>query len=133
MERDSRTDAVPGFARGGIVPSGVFVLGQSVENSDAHARYLELRRYVSAIVAKERAWLEARLGELKPGETWCHHEAQTDAGSFDTWVRTISGHVLPPGMHCAVSGARVQYGPAPEPWPPAPAAVHDDTPRGEGL
>lgn len=95
--------------------------GQSVENSLADGYAKDLSRYVSRIVAKERAWLEERLKELKPGETWCHHEAVstwTPEQRFETWSREISGHVLPPGVLCAALGARTQYGPAPDPWPP---------------
>ena len=92
--------------------------GQSVENSlrDAYAK--DLSRYVSKIVARERAWLEDRLKELKPGETWCHHESASSWAQDGTWSREISGHTLPPGQLCAAPGARTQYGPAPDPWPP---------------
>lgn len=100
--------------------------GQSFENTAADTYAKELRRWVSVIVAKERAWLEERLKELKPGETWCHHEAETSGPMFGTWNRTVTGHTLPPGMHCAITGARIQYGPAPDPWPPTECIPEKD-------
>lgn len=92
--------------------------GQSVENSLADDYAKKLSRYVSAIVAQERAWLEDRLKELTPGETWCQHDTESYVGAYGTWTRTLSGHVLPEGKVCSILGPRVQWGPAPAPWPP---------------
>lgn len=104
------------------------------------ADYAErMQEFVLAIAQRERAWLEARLRELGPGDTWCHHEDRVlgtpDPAHPHTWTRTVTGHMLAPGMVCAALGNRVQYGPAPDPWPPTeciPTAGYHVTPHNGG-